>query len=213
MEIEFHGANCVTIKTKNSSVVIDDNLKSLGKKTVTKATDVALFTNKNLVDESTVSVARLTIDSAGEFEIGDLSIKSLQTRSHMDEASDETANVFQFLYQGTTVTVLGHVHPDVTNDVLEMIGGTDVLVVPVGGNGYTLDVVGANSVIKKAEPDVVIPTHFEDKNLDFPVPASPLSDFVTASGLKSTEPMDVYKVNKPDAELAGSTHLVILNAR
>ncbi len=97
--------------------------------------------------------------------------------------------------------------------VLEMAGGTDVLVIPVGGNGYTLDVVGANSVIKKIEPDAVIPTYFEDSRLNFPVPASPLKDFVTASGMQAAEPADVYKVYKPNQELAGNTHLVILNAK
>ena len=53
MEIEFFGANCFRIKTKNASIVIDDNLEALGSKTITKDSDVAIFTNKVLENQKT----------------------------------------------------------------------------------------------------------------------------------------------------------------
>jgi L-ascorbate metabolism protein UlaG (beta-lactamase superfamily) len=213
MDIEYFGANCFRIKTKNASIVIDDNLSSVGGKTITKESDVAIFTNKQLEDKDTTAKARLTLDSAGEYEIGDISVKAVQARSHMDEEGVATASIFQCLFDGTTVTILGHVHPDIADDVIELAGGTDVVIVPVGGNGYTLDVIGALSVIKKIEPEVVIPSQYEVSNLAFEVPATPLDDFKKASALPESEPKDSYKVGKLDPELVGKTHIVELNIK
>jgi L-ascorbate metabolism protein UlaG (beta-lactamase superfamily) len=212
MEIEYYGANCFRIKTKKTSIVIDDNLSALGQKSITKDTDVAVFTNKEMAKAVKLK-ARLTLESAGEFEIGDVSVKAVQTRAHMDEEGADTATVFQFLYNGTTITALGHIHPDVANDVLELSGGSDVVLVPVGGNGYTLDSVGALSIIKKIEPEVVIPSHYDAPGFKFEVPAAPLEDFIKTSALVASEPKDLYKVDKPDTELAGQTHLVILTIK
>lgn len=212
MEIEFFGANCFRIKTKKASIVVDDNLSSIGGKSVSKDTDVAVFTNKEIFADKKTN-ARLTLESAGEFEIGDISVRAVQARSHLDESDQNNATVFQFLFGGTTVTVLGHIHPELSGEVLELASGTDVAVIPVGGNGFTLDGVGALSVIKKIEPSVVIPSSYSVSHLKYEVPASTLEEFVQTSGLTAAEPKDIYKVDKPDAELASQTHLVILNSK
>jgi L-ascorbate metabolism protein UlaG (beta-lactamase superfamily) len=213
MEIEFFGANCFRIKTKNASIVIDDNLDAIGGKTITKDSDIAIFTNVVLENEKTKDRAKLTLDSAGEYEIGDVSVRAIQTRSHLDAEGEATASVFQCLYEGTTVTILGHIHPNIADEIIELAGGTDVVILPVGGNGFTLDVVGAISAIKKIEPEVVIPSQYEISGLDYEVPAAPLEDFVKASALPEAERKDVYKVGKTDAELVGKTHLVVLNVK
>lgn len=211
MEIEFFGANCVRVRTKNASIVFDDNLSTLGAKTITKDQDALFYTNKNLVDESATAKARLLIDSPGEFEIGDVTVKSVHARAHIDEETAHTAAVFQCLHNNKTITILGHVHPDINDYVIELAGGTDVLVIPVGGNGYTLDSVGASNVIKKIEPEVIIPTQYDEKGLKFEVPAAPLDDFLNASGIKkSKETTDSYKIEKPDSELSGQTHIVVV---
>lgn len=213
MEIEFFGANCFRIKTKNASIVIDDNLATIGGKTITKETDVAIFTSKLLENEHATKKARLTLDSAGEFEIGDISVKAVQTRAHMDAEVAETATVFQCLYEGTTVTILGHIHPDIADNVIELAGGTDVMIVPVGGNGYTLDAVGAVSAIKKIEPEAIIPSYYDAPELTFEVPAAPLDDFRKASALPEAEQKDSYKVDKPNPDLVGKAHLIVLNIK
>jgi L-ascorbate metabolism protein UlaG (beta-lactamase superfamily) len=213
MEIEFFGANCFRIKTKHASIVIDDNLSAIGGKTITKESDVAIFTNKILENNQTKAKARLTLDSAGEYEIGDVSVRAVQARAHMDEEGSATASIFQCMYEGTTVTILGHIHPEIADDVIELAGGTDVVIVPVGGNGYTLDVIGAVSVIKKIEPEVVIPSQYDIPGINLEVPAAPLDDFKKASALPESEPKDSYKVGKIDAELVGKTHIVTLNVK
>lgn len=211
MEIEFFGANCFRIKTKQATIVVDDDLDKHGAKTITKEADVLLVTNRGLNTSSAASRARLTLESPGEFEIGDISVSGIQARGHMDEEDKETATVFQCSYAGATVTVIGHIHPDISNTVQELAGGTDVLLLPVGGNGYTLDAVGAVTVMKAIEPDVVIPAHYDMPGLSYEVPAAPIEEFVKTSGLAAQEGQDVYRAGK--ALESGQTELVILNVK
>lgn len=212
MEIEFFGANCFRLKTKDTSIVIDDDLDKHGAKNITKEKDVLLVSSKAVDASKSASQARLVLESAGEFEVGDISIKGLQTRGHMDEEGLQTATVFQCIYANTTVTILGHVHPNLSDDVQELAGGTDILIVPVGGNGFTLDAVGATSAIKAIEPDVVIPSHYETKGLKFEVPPAPLEDFVKTSGLSFEQSEDSYKLGSSSVE-SGKTQLIVLKAK
>lgn len=212
MDIEFFGANCIRLKTKETTIVIDDNLSMIGGKTITNDKSVLFYTNQTLKDQAATDKARLVIDSAGEFEIGDVTVSGEQTRGHLDEEGDENATVLQFMIDNQTVTILGHVHPDLSEAVVEMIGGTDVLVVPVGGNGYTLDPVAAASIVKKAEPDTVIPTQYEVKQLSYEVPAQTLDEFIKVSSLTANEPVESIKLGKVDTE-SSQTKLVVLQVQ
>ena len=217
MELEFYGANCFRVKTKEASVVLDDTLSKNSAKSVTKKDEVAIFSQHQLITDDAAKTARLVLESPGEYEVGDLTVRGVQARAHMDEEGDKkTAVVYQMLYDGQTITFLGHVHPDIVDEVIEVAGGTDVLVLPVGGNGYTLDATGATSLIKKIEPDVVIPSYYHDDALTFEVPAAPLDDFIKTSGLQIDEESSnqaSYKVKRVSDLESGQTKLVTLKKK
>lgn len=210
MEIEFLGANCFRIKSKGTTVIVDDNLEKVGGKSPQTDKTVAFYTSPDVKGSDKVN-SRLVIDSPGEFEVGDLTVTGVQVRAHMDEEGSESATIYQFMFGGQTVTVLGHVHPDVSAEALELIGGTDVLIVPVGGNGYTLDPTGAAGVVKKVEPDVVIPAQYQIKGLNYEVPAQPLEEFTKIVPASEDGPQDSYKVGKSDVE-STQTKVVVLKA-
>ncbi|MBX4191101.1 MBL fold metallo-hydrolase, partial [Candidatus Saccharibacteria bacterium] len=88
------------------------------------------------------------------------------------------------------------------------IGMVDVAVVPVGGNGYTLDGTGALKVIKQIEPKVVIPTHYNDRAVRYEVPQAELADAVKNLGMEIAETVGKYKI-KP-AELSDTARLIVL---
>ncbi len=210
MEIEFLGANCFRIKTKSTTIIVDDNLASIGGKSPQNETTVALYTCKD-VQGDTKSLSRLVIDTPGEFEVGDITVTGAQARSHMDEDSKESATVFQFMLGGQTVTVLGHIHPEISASVAELIGGTDVLVIPVGGNGYTLDPIGAAGVIKKVEPGVVIPSQYEIPGLNYEMPAQPVEEFLKIMPASEAEPQTSFKLAKSELDAATQTKVVVLD--
>lgn len=210
MEIEFFGANCFRIKTKETVIVVDDNLSILGGKTIQNDKTIAFYTSAAVFDEKSAEKSRLVFDSPGEYEVGDVTVTGVSARSHMDEEEQSSAIVYQFMFKNQTVTVLGHIHPNVSVEIAEFIAGTDVLVVPVGGNGYTLDPVGATKVMKKAEASVVIPSHYETKGLKFEVPAQPLSEFGDLPNVTLEEPQDSFKLGDVSSEEGVATSKVVV---
>jgi L-ascorbate metabolism protein UlaG (beta-lactamase superfamily) len=203
MDLQFHGANCIVLTYKGTRLVIDDNLVDLGGKSVIKNDDVALFTGPHGGSNG----ARITFDSPGEYEVADISIIGIAARAHID-AEGQNATMFKFVVGDQSVLVTGHILPELSDKQLEAIGIVDVMFVPVGGNGYTVDPIGALKLIKEVEPKLVIPTHYDDKSLKFPVPQQELS---VALHELSMEPKEtVAKLRIKPGELSDVTQLVVL---
>jgi L-ascorbate metabolism protein UlaG (beta-lactamase superfamily) len=213
MEIEFFGGNCFRIKTKDTVIVLDDNLEAAGKKTILNDKSAAFYTQTALHVSS--AAPRLMIDYPGEFEVGDITVKGVQARAHTDEEGKLSATVFQFIAAGMSVSAVGHIHPDLSPEVQEMIGGTDVLIVPVGGNGFTLDPIGAASIIKKAEAGVVIPSQYEINGFSYEVPAQPLEEFAKVVAVTFDEPVESFKPGAKNdmTATATQTRFVILQPK
>src|SRR5215471_766764 len=144
MDIQYYGGDCVVFTAKDVRVVVDDNLSELGLKSIAKTTDIVLFTGPH----KDLSVSpRLLIDQPGEYEVSNLSIMGIAARGHMDEPGTRSATIYKILTDDASYLVTGHVYPDLSDDQLEAIGMVDVMCVPVGGNGYTLDATGALQLI------------------------------------------------------------------
>jgi L-ascorbate metabolism protein UlaG (beta-lactamase superfamily) len=205
MELQYLGANCVRLSTKKAVVVIDDNLVDLGAKPITKAGDIALYT---MAHGEPAADVKLTLDQPGEYEVSDVSIKGIPARAHIDEPGQETATMYQIVMEDVRVGVLGHIYPDLSNDQLEALGMIDVLIIPVGGNGFTLDPAGALKLIKAIEPKIVIPAHYDEKGLNYPVPQQTLEDALKSLSMEPRETVAKLKVKA--GELAETTQLIVL---
>ncbi len=210
MELEFFGGNCFRIKTKNTTIVVDDNLDVIGSKSIQNEKTVGFYTSDITYDEKAAEHSRLVIRTAGEFEVGDITVHGVQARSHMDEEGNHSAQVFQFMHSGQTITVLGHIHPEISDEVTELISGTDVLVVPVGGNGYTLDPIGAASIIKKAEPGIIIPSHYHIAGMSYEVPALPIDEFAKVMSVNLDNEQQSLKLEKSAEEISAQARVVVL---
>lgn len=204
MEIQYYGANCVRINTKKATVVVDDNLEKLGLKSITKEDDISLRTHSGVP----AGKADFSADIPGEYEVGDAVIHGIAVRSHMDEKGKNSATIFSITSGDTTVAVIGHIHPELSDEQVEQLGHIDVAIVPVGGNGYTLDGAGALSVIKKIDPRAVIPTHFADKSLKYEVPQVELADAIKTLAMEPAETTTKYKPKI--SEMTDATVLIVL---
>lgn len=205
MDMQFYGANCIVLSNKQARVVIDDNLATLGGKSITKDGDICLFTGPH---ETVKGNPKLVLDMPGEYEASNVSIFGLQARAHMDEDGKKSAVMYKLTWGETRVLITGHVFPKLTDAELEAIGIVDVMFVPVGGNGYTLDAAGALQLIKQVEPKLVVPTHYADKNLKYEVPQAELSDAMHTLGM---EPKDTTaKFQFKPAETTDTTQLIVL---
>lgn len=204
MDLQYHGGNAISLTYKGARIIIDDNLTDLGAKSFTKADDVALFTSMSHPE----SPARLVFDRPGEYEVSEISVTGIPARSHMDEDNKKSNTMFKLMSGDVNMLITGHIHPGLSDEQLEAIGVVDVLVVPVGGNGYTLDPVGALKVIKEIEPKIVIPTHLDDKDLKYPVPQQELANALKELAMEPKETTAKLKVKS--VELSDVTQLIIL---
>jgi L-ascorbate metabolism protein UlaG (beta-lactamase superfamily) len=205
VEIQFYGANCVRITTKKASITIDDNLSDLGGKSPMRAGDIALYTSAH----GDPSVApKLAIDQPGEYEVSDTSIYGIAARAHIDEPDQQTTTMFKLVGEDIRLVSVGHIYPDLSETQLETLGTVDILLIPVGGNGYTLDPIGALKLIKKIEPKVIIPTHFADKGLKYPVPQQELADALHGLSMEPKETAPKLKIKA--GELGDITQLIVL---
>ncbi len=207
MELQYYGANCLRITTKQAGIVIDDNLEALGLKSATKPNDVVFFTSYGTGQAS--DKAKLVINQAGEYEVSQVAVQGIPARSHLDAEGQESATMFKLISGDIRVAVTGHIHPDLDENQLEALGTVDVLVIPVGGNGYTLDAKGALKVIKNVEPKIVIPVHFADKAINYEVPQAELADALKEMSLEPKEEVDKLKLKS--SELPESMETIILN--
>lgn len=205
MDIQFYGANCIVLSNKQVRLVFDDNLESLGVKSVTKDGDICLFT---MPHQSPVKGAKMTIDMAGEYEVSGVNVRGIQTRAHMDTEQQRSATMYKVTVGETRILVIGHIYPKLSDSKLEDIGLVDVMLIPVGGTGYTLDPTGALQVVKEVEPKIFIPTHYADKALRYEVPQQSLEDAMKAFGMEPKE--TTAKLQFKPADASDTTQLVIL---
>jgi Beta-lactamase superfamily domain len=206
MELQFFGANCVKISTKKVSVVVDDNLATFGLKPVTTSKDIALSTG----DIPLPKDAYFGINHPGEYEVSDVSIQGIPAQAHIDEAgANQSSTIYRIILDGVRIGVIGHIYPNLSDTQLEALGTIDVLFIPVGGNGYTLDGTGAQKIIKDIEPKVVVPTYYEDAKFNFEVPAALLDDAIKALAMEPADRLDSLKLKNFD--FGEGTRLFILN--
>jgi beta-lactamase family protein len=207
MDIQYFGGNCIVFASKNFRVVIDDNLAELGLKSITKEDDIVIFTGSH----KPLSITpRLLIDQPGEYEVAGLSITGIAAQSHLDQAGSRAATMYKVVFDETSYLITGHIHPDLNDEQLETIGTVDVMLVPVGGNGYTLDATGALQLLKKIEPKIVIPTHFADTALNYPLEQASLELALKNLGMEPKEPIPKLHI-KPDETIADTTQLIVLS--
>ena len=205
MDIQFFGANCIVVNTKQLRITIDDNLSELGLNGPTKAGDVVLFTNHPMMPKVET---KLVIDGPGEYEAAGVSVKGMSVRAHMDTVDQKTATLYKITTDDLNLVVTGHIYPDLTEEELETIGLVDILCIPIGGNGYTLDPTGALNVIKNIEPKLVIPTNYADKALKYPVPQQTLDEALKILAIEPKETISRLKIKASD--LTDALQLVVL---
>ncbi len=208
MEIKYFGGNCIKISSKKSTVVVDD-VAHLGLKSVVADKDILVVTDPRY--SSVAKSAHFIIDGPGEFEVSDVSITGVATRAHIDEDKTTAATMYRIIMEDVRIAVIGHVHPDITEEQLETLGTIDILVVPIGGNGYTLDGIGAQKIIKKIEPKVIIPTHYADKSINYEVPQQDLEMALKSLAMEPSETVESLKIKNGD--VGEITRLIVIEQK
>jgi L-ascorbate metabolism protein UlaG (beta-lactamase superfamily) len=192
MELQYYGANCIRITTKKSVVVTDPKSNIADIKPDLKKVSVVLATRPEFPGEQNEDV--FIVDGPGEYEFEDVSIKGIAAQPHDGSTGDNSATMYRVTAGDTTMLITGHITSNLLEVQLEAIGMVDIIVVPVGGGGYTLDAIGAATVVRAIEPKVVIPVHSGDDKLKYEVPQADLELFTKELGAPIEEAVEKYKV-------------------
>lgn len=192
-DIEYKGGNAVVVTTKKTSLVFDPKLSVMGLKDMVVKDGIQVATEARFMVNS--DDYRLSIESPGEYEVADVSLRGIAAQRHIDtEADTVNSTIYQVEIGGIRIAVLGNIAPKLTEDQLEAIGVVDIVVIPVGGNGYTLDATAAALLVRQLEPKVVVPVHYADGALSYEVPQEKLEAFTTELGAPVEEVGAKYKV-------------------
>jgi L-ascorbate metabolism protein UlaG (beta-lactamase superfamily) len=191
-DIEYKGGNTVVIATKKSTAVFDPKLSLVGLKDLAVKDVVEIATESRFALNS--PAAKLHIEGPGEYEVGDFSIRATAAIRHID-ASDAKplSTMYRVEIGDVRLAVLGNIESKLTEDQLESLGVIDLLILPVGGGGYTLDATSAAAMVRQIGPKAVIPVHYADSALQYEVAQDTLEVF-TKELAAPVETVSKYKV-------------------
>ena len=191
-EIEYKGGNTVTIATKQATIVLDPKMSVVGLKDKPIKDSVEIATEERFALNS--ADAKLCIEGPGEYEVSGYMIKGVAAKRHIDSGEDiKRSTMYQIEIADVKMAVLGNVDSKLSEEQLEEIGVVDVLVIPVGGSGYTLDATSAASISRSIDPKVIIPVHYADSALNYEVPQDSLETFTKELGAP-VETVPKYKL-------------------
>lgn len=167
MEISYKGGNCVVIKTKTNTLVIDPKSADFtlsGK----NENAVVLATQDSFVDKNTPN---FVIDMPGEYEHSDASIVGVAVLRQGDEKVEgedaiqpKESTLYALSTEGLRIAVIGHTVAPLDNATLEKIGMADIVIIPISEDGKeTLNITDADKIIRQISPKIVIPTCLSGK--------------------------------------------------
>lgn len=197
-EIEYKGGNGVVLSTKKASIVADPKLSLIGAK------DLAVKDSVEIATEARFALnnedAKLVIEGPGEYGIADFDIRGIAAQRHLDAATDPKISTMYRIEAGDIrVALIGNIYEKLSEDQLETLGVIDVLIIPVGGNGYTLDAEGAASLVRAIDPKVVVPVHYNDDALKYEVPQAELEEFTKVLAVPVEAVTGKYKLKNAAA--------------
>ncbi len=126
---------------------------------------------------------------------------------HDDSGGKEKGGNFMYCFEvdGIRVCHAGDLGHDLSEAQAAQAGKVDVLIVPVGGF-YTIDAATATRVAAMLAPKVIIPMHFKNDRLDFPI--SGVDEFL--KGKDNVTILDGCELELKQAELPESTQIMVL---
>ncbi|MDO4871008.1 MAG: MBL fold metallo-hydrolase [Candidatus Saccharibacteria bacterium] len=175
IEIEYFGGNSLKITSNKQSLVINPKRAMFGLKDLNVNQSVEIVTsNQYIVDNND----GLLIDGPGEYEVQGFSINGIAVNNYQDsEQNLRSENIYGINIEEIRIAVLGNIKAKLNDDQLEAIGMVDVLIIPVGGGGYTLYGKEAAFLTKQISPKIVIPVHYADGSINYEVPQDTDEEF------------------------------------
>ncbi len=212
MDIYWYGQACFKIKGKSSTVVVDPfDPATIGLKLPkdVQTADLVLKTHDHpdhnhfaLINPEAVQIA-----GPGAYEVKGTAVTGVTTYHDTQKGAERGKNtVYNIEMDGVNIVHLGDLGHTLTEEQIDAIGSTDVLLIPVGGV-FTIDAKDASRVVNQLEPRIVIPMHYKIEGLS--VELEPLENFLKEMAVEKAEPVSKLSITKD--KLPDDTQVVVLN--
>jgi len=209
MKIKWLGHASFLITSDSGTKIITDPYTAgsgLRYGEIKESADVVTVSHEHFDHNNVASVGGNPEVVKGDAGAKGIEFKGVSTYHDASEGKERGSNtIICFEVDGMRVCHLGDLgHPLSDKDVAE-VGKVDILLAPVGGF-FTIDAKVASEVCSKLNPRVVIPMHFKNDRLDFPI--SGVDDFL--QGKEGVTKLDSSEGEFKAGELPTTTQIMVL---
>jgi len=208
MEITWYGLSCFRLtERKHATVVTDPYNGKLGLPGLKLKADVVTVSHDaaghNYAEG--ISGTQHTLSGPGEYEIGNVFITGIVTRS---TARTNHNVIYLFDYDGLKIAHLGDLDKVPTQTEIEALEEVNVLLLPVGG-GNSLNAAQASELVSLLEPNIVVPMHYQLPGLKLELEG--VDRFLKEMGI--TEPTEEESLKISLGNLPEETETILLTAK
>jgi len=208
METKYLGHASFLIKTKTAKIVTDPfDPKIVGLKFPKVEAEIVTVSHQHEDHNRTDMIGGnpTIFDWPGEFEKMGVRIFGFKTYHDKDKGVKRGENiVFKIEAEGISIVHCGDLGLVPDDVFLDRLGNVDILLVPVGGF-YTIDPTEAYELVKKIEPNIVIPMHYYNPKLNQQIfgSLSSVEEFTKKFGIEKPEVLQklVYKKEEEEEEM------------
>lgn len=205
MTIKYLGHAAFLLKSKDGRLVTDPfDPTMVGLKFPKTEADIVTVSHGHQDHNATSQVTGgpLVIDWPGEFEKIGFRITGFKHFHDKEKGKERGENIlYKIESEGLSVLHCGDLGVVPDDEFLDQVGEVDILLVPVGGF-YTINSDEAVELVKKIEPQIVIPMHYGRRELN-PKTFKDLTDveeFVKKIGIEPGRGESQLTVKKEDLE-------------
>lgn len=211
MDIYWGGQALFKLKGKTSTVIIDPFSLETGLKLPKDLqADSCLITHSHPDhnNPSALTGDPVVISGPGEYEVKGVAVTGVASFHDASSGSERGKNTIYHIYMdGLNIVHLGDLgQPELTEEQVDEIGITDVLLIPVGGV-YTITAKEAPSIISQLEPRIVIPMHYKIDGLKYELEG--VENFLKEMGAENVVPAPKLSITKD--KLPEETQVVVLS--
>ncbi len=172
MEIIWHGQSCFSVTGESTTIVTDPFGPKLGV-LPPLAADIVLVTHDHFDHNYVQAVTGHPgiIKAIGEYFVKDVKVTGYPTYHDAAAGADRGRNIVYIIEQdGLRLAHLGDLGEPLSADLIELLDGIDVLMIPVGRH-VTIDIPDVLGLIAAVNPRITLPMHYR-------TPASPETSFL-----------------------------------
>lgn len=199
MDINWYGQACFRLKGKSVTVVVDPFDPEFTGIKLPKdlEADVVCISHDHGDHNFFAGIkgSPIKVEGDGEYDIKGAAILGVSTFHDKAEGSDRGKNtVYNIQIDNLNIIHLGDLGHELSQQQVDEIGLTDILLVPVGGV-YTIDAKEASEIVSALEPRIIIPMHYGGvEGLKFPL--EDVSNFLKEMGVEEVAPQVKLSITK-----------------